>query len=158
MLSPKLVEALRKQIGSELTASHQYLAVASYFGMQSLNGWAEFFFRQSDEEKEHAMKIINFLLRCSVEPRFPALAEAKPNFKSVLDAVERCLRWEKEVTKQFYAMADVALKEKDYTTFQFLQWFIEEQVEEEDLMTQLVDLVRSGINLFQAEPLLPKPE
>lgn len=158
MLSPKLVEALRKQIGSELTASHQYLAVASYFGMQSLNGWADFFFRQSDEEKEHAMKIIKFLLQCNVEPRFPAIAEAKPVFKSAQDAVERCLKWEKEVTKQYHALTDMALKEKDHTSFQFLQWFIEEQVEEEDLMTQLVDLVRSGINLFQAEPLLPKVE
>jgi len=158
MLSTKLIEAFRKQIGSELTASQQYLAVASYFAMQSLNGWADFFFRQSDEEKEHGMKIIKFLIRCNVEPRFPAIAEAKLTFKSPEDAVERCLKWEKEVTKQYHALADMALKEKDYTAFQFIQWFIEEQVEEEDLMTHLVDLVCSGIDLFQAEPLLPKPE
>lgn len=156
MISDKLRKALHAQVGNELAASHQYLAVAVYFANLSLDGWADFFYAQSDEEREHGMKIVKFLVEVDAEFTLPALAEAKPKFKSPLAVLEGCLKQEQAVTQSFKDMAAGALKDGDYVGFQFLQWFIEEQVEEESLFRGLIDLVKSDINLFQAQALLKR--
>ncbi|AEB12246.1 ferritin [Marinithermus hydrothermalis] len=155
MISEKLREMLVDQIGAEHTAAQRYLAMAAYFARQGLDGWAAFFFRQSEEEREHAMRIVRFLLDVGADLTFPAVPEAQPRFASALEAVQKALAWEQEVTRSFHRMAETALAEKDYTTFQFLQWFIEEQVEEEATMGKLVQIVESGVNLFQAQAALP---
>lgn len=85
---------------------------------------------------------------------FPAIPAASTGFKSAADAVAQALKWERTVTEQFQTMAKIALAESDYVGFQFLQWFLEEQVEEVSSMEKYLALVESGINLFQAEALL----
>lgn len=156
MISERLYQALNAQIGHELSASHQYLAVATYFGLQSLTGWEQLFDAQSDEERGHARKIIKFLQEVGREPKYDAISAAQGNYSSAVEALEQCLSWEQLVSKQFQDMAKLAIEEGDFTGFQFLQWFIEEQVEEESKMQMLIDIVRSGVNLFEAQALLPQ--
>ena len=79
------------------------------------------------------------------------MPEARPQFASALEAVQKALAWEQEVTRSFHRMAETALAEKDYTTFQFLQWFIEEQVEEEASFAKLLDVIEMSQNVLQVE-------
>lgn len=154
MISSKLTQKLKEQIGHELGAHQQYLAIGTYFAQQSLDRWAALFYKQAAEEKEHAMKIVQFLTDSGEVAHFPAIAAAPTSFKSAADAVSQALQWERTVTGQFQSMAKIALSGGDFVGFQFLQWFLEEQVEEVSSMEKYLALVESGINLFQAEELL----
>lgn len=156
MITEKSAELLTEQIGSELAASHNYRGIALYFARQSLMGWAKLFLDQAAEEREHAEKIIAFLVDNEVPFDLPAVGAATTRYSSALEAAQAALDSERKVSGQFRTLASVSLEEDDYTTFQFLQWFIEEQVEEEAKMQALIDLINSGINLFQAESLLEK--
>ena len=158
MISKRLADLLVAQIESELTAHQNYQGISIYFRRQSLNRWGALYHAQSVEEASHARKIIDFLIDQDVEFDLPALPRAKTSFKSGLDAVKATLDSERRVSAQFQQMAKAAVDEADHTSLQFLQWFIEEQVEEERTAQALVDLVASGINLFQAEPLLDSIE
>lgn len=158
MISDRVAALLQEQVGHELQASHKYLGIAAYFAHQGLDGWAALFYEQSAEEKTHAMKIVRFLTDAGRPLAFPALTEATTGFGSALEAVNAALKSEQTVSSQFRTMAKAAMEEGDFTAFEFLQWFIKEQVEEESKMQKLIDLVSSGINLFQAEAVLPKDE
>lgn len=149
---------LTDQIQSELTAHQNYMGISLWFTKQALHGWAGLFRNQAMEEAQHAMKIMNFLTDAGIEFDLPALPSASTRYESALAAVEAAQASENRVSTEFRAMAKAAIEEQDFTAFQFLQWFIEEQVEEESKMGDLRDLVTSGINLFQAEPLLAKFE
>ncbi len=154
MLTKRLADMLVDQIESELTAHQNYQAIAIYFQRQSLNRWGKLFHDQAIEEATHARKVIDFLIDQNIDFDLPALPRSKTSFKSGLDAVKLTLESEQRVTGRFEAMAKAAVEEADHTALQFLQWFIDEQVEEERKAQSLVDLVASGINLFQAQPLL----
>lgn len=156
MISDRLAQMLTAQIQSELSAHQNYMAINIWFRRQSLDGWAGLFKEQAMEEAGHAMKIINFLLDVGVEFDLPTIPVASTRFGSALEAVQSAKNSEMKVSSEFRAMAQAATEEGDWTSFQFLQWFIEEQVEEEAKMDKLIDLVNSGLNLFQAEELLEK--
>ena len=158
MISKKLGRMLIEQIGHELRAHQTYLAISIWFDRQSLKRWAKLWHDQSVEEAGHAAKIMDFLIDNEVDFDLPALKASSTRYSSALAAVELALANERIVTSQFDAMAAAALEEGDHRTHQFLQWFIEEQVEEERKAQGLLDLVNSGINLFQAEPLLDQFE
>ncbi len=154
MISQRLQKMLIEQVGSELSAHSLYMGMSIYFERQSLSRWAKLFRSQSMEEAGHAEKIMQFLVDNDIVFDMPALKSAKTRYNSALDAAKATLASEQRVTGQFQAMATAALEEADHTSFEFLQWFIEEQVEEERKAQGLIDLIDSGINLFQAEPLL----
>jgi ferritin len=156
MISKKLTEFFVEQVGYELTAHQDYMGITLYFQRQSLLGWARFFRHQAIEEAEHATRIMDFLTDNEVEFDVPPLPGATSHFESAMNAAESALEWERSVTERFRAAAKSAIDEGDQTSHQFLQWFIGEQVEEEAKMLHVIDLVRSGINLFQAEPLLDR--
>jgi ferritin len=158
MISKRLAKLLIEQVGHELGAHQKYLGISVYFERQSLDGFGKLFRGQSVEEAKHAQKIIDFLVDNDVDFVLPALKSAPTSFKSASDAMQTTLDNERTVTAQFEAMAKAATEEEDATSFQFLQWFLEEQVEEERKAQALVDLVASGINLFQAEALLDRYE
>lgn len=158
MIGKKLADLLRAQIKSELTAHQTYFAISLYFRRASLDGWGRLFREQAMEEAQHASKIIDFLLDTETHFDLPALGAVSTKFGSPREAVEAALASEKRVTSEFTKMAKVADDEDDAVGFQFLQWFLEEQVEEEAKMKKLLDLIDSGVNLFQAEPLLEKME
>jgi ferritin len=154
MISKRLAKLLVEQVGSEFGAHQRYLGIAVYFERQSLDRFGKLFRAQSVEEAQHGQKIIDFLVDHDVDFALPAVKSSPTSYASALEALEVTLASEQAVTAAFEAMAAAAIAEKDHTTFQFLQWFIEEQVEEERKARGLIDLVSSGINLFQAEALL----
>ena len=131
-----------------------YLAIAIYFERQSLDGWGKLFREQSIEEAQHAQKIIDFLVDNDVDFDLPALKATSTRFDSPAAAARRALESERTVAGQFDRAAGVAVAAGDHRGFEFLQWFIAEQVEEETKLQHVVDLIESGINLFQAEALL----
>jgi ferritin len=154
MISASLAELLVRQIASELAAHANYMAISVYFRRNSLDEWGKLFHRQAIEEAQHAGKIMSFLLDVHVPYDLPAIPAVSTQFASAEAAIQAAAASEAKVSGEFRRMAEVALTNQDSTGFQFLQWFIEEQVEEEAKMAKLLDLVRSGVNLFQAQPLL----
>jgi ferritin len=158
MISGDLRKLLIAQIGGELTAHQLYMAISIYFDRASLRGWGKLFKQQSVEEAQHAQKIMDFLTDNEIEFDLPALKATSTRFSSPLVAAQRALQSERDVAVQFDRMAAVAVKAGDHRGHQFLQWFIEEQVEEETKIQSIVDLIDSGINLFQAEAVLDRFE
>ena len=154
MLSGDLRKLLIAQIGSELTAHQLYMAIALYFERASLKRWGKLFRDQSVEEAQHASKIMDFLTDNEIDFDLPALKGMSTRFGSPLAAAQRALQSEKDVAAQYDKMAAVAIGAGDHRGHQFLQWFINEQVEEEAKLQAIVDLIESGINLFQAESQL----
>lgn len=154
MISDRLSALLVEQVGSELSAHQAYMGISIYFERESLKRWAAVFRAQALEEAGHAEKIMAFLIDNEVAFDLPPLRGATTRYESARSAIETALASEIRVTAQFDAMAAAARAEDDHRAFQFLQWFIDEQVEEERTARSLLDLVNSGINLFQAEPLL----
>jgi ferritin len=154
MISQQLGRLLVEQIGNELGAHQKYLGISIYFQRQSLARWAKLFRDQSIEEAQHADRIMTFLVDNEVKFELPALKAATTRYRSAKAAIETALASELGVSAQFEAMGTAARDAGDHRGLQFLQWFIDEQVEEERTMRGLLDLVDSGINMFQAEPLL----
>ena len=154
MISERLSKLLIEQIGHEARAHQTYLGISLYFERQSLSRWAKLFHTQSMEEAGHATKIMEFLTDNNVVYDLPALRAATTRYSSAAQALQTALANERSVTAQFQEMAKTALAENDHTSHQFLMWFINEQVEEERKVQGLIDLLESGINIFQAEPLL----
>lgn len=158
MISDKLGALLVKQVASEFNAHQVYMGISIHFERLSLKRWAAIFRAQAIEEAGHGEKIIAFLIDNEVSFDLPPLRGATTHYASATAALEAALASEIAVTGQFDAMAAAARAADDHRAFQFLQWFIDEQVEEERTIRGLLDLVNSGINLFQAEPLLDSPE
>jgi bacterioferritin B len=154
MLDGDMRKMLIAQIGSEFSAHSLYMGISVYFDQQSLRRWAKFFRDQAIEEAQHGQKIMDFLTDNEIEYDLPAVKATTTRYKSAHDAAARALQSERDVAAQFDAMAARALSAGDHRSHQFLQWFIEEQVEEEAKIQAVLDLIDSGINLFQAEPLL----
>jgi bacterioferritin B len=151
MIAEQPLKLLVAQLGSEFGAHQVYLGISIYFTRQSLNGWAKLFRDQAVEEAEHGSKILEFLVDNDVAFHLPAVPGAPTEFSSARAAIEVAQASERKVTSQFEALANAAREAQDNRTLQFLQWFIEEQVEEERTMASLLDLVDSGMNLFDAE-------
>lgn len=142
IVKSKVVEAMNAQIQSEFAASAQYIAIAVYFDEEGLPDLANFFYRQSEEEREHAMKFVHFLLEAGAKPLIPGLPEMKNEFESAADAVQFALDQEVKVTNQINNLVSLAEAEKDYASHNFLQWFVDEQVEEVDSMTSLLQTIK----------------
>lgn len=156
MISPKLTKAINEQIGREFGASLQYLSIAGYFQNQKLSLLSKLFFEQSDEEKVHALKFVHYVLDTQGALQIPAVEAPKATFSSAEEAVKAALTWEKEVTAQIKNLMDIANEEKDYLAQNFLQWFIDEQLEEVNKMDQLLSVIqRAGDkNLLMVEAYL----
>jgi ferritin len=151
MINDQAQKLLVQQVAHELSAHQTYMGISLHFARESLTGWAKFFHEQAVEEAGHGWKIISFLVDNEVEFALPQVGGAPTSYKTAREAVQVAQASERKVTQQFEALANVAREAKDNRTLQFLQWFIEEQVEEERTMAALLDLIDSGINLFQAE-------
>jgi ferritin len=137
-ISPKLNEAINKQIGEELKASNAYANMAAFFNSLGLLRLTAMFFEQSEEEREHAMKFLHYLLEVEGDVAIPAIPAVPSEFDSVKAAFEMALSWEKDVTGKINHLMDLAVEEKDYASQDFLRWYVTEQVEEEATMSQLV--------------------
>jgi bacterioferritin B len=156
MIADQPAKLLISQIASELTAHQLYMGISAYFTRESLNAWAKHFRDQAIEEAEHGWKIVNFLIDNDVTFALPRVGGAPTTYKSAREALEVALTSERRVSQEFEALGNAARDAKDNRSLQFVQWFIDEQVEEERTAAALVDLVDSGINLFDAEQHLER--
>lgn len=147
-----MVEPFNEQIQSEFSASQQYIAIAVYFDEMGLVELGQFFYRQSEEERMHAMKFVHFMLETEGRPSIPAIPELKNDFKSPEEAVQFALDQERKVTAQIDNLVSLSRKEEDHAANNFLQWFVTEQVEEVATMTTLLQTIRlAGDNLLLVE-------
>ncbi len=152
IVSQKVVDAMNAQIQSEFGASTQYIAIAVYFDEEGLPDLAEFFYQQSVEERMHAMKFVQFLLETGAKPIIPGLPDMRNEFASASDAVQFALEQEMKVTNQINNLVRIAKEENDFTSHNFLQWFVDEQVEEVDSMTTLLQTIKhAGSSLLLVE-------
>ncbi|HQQ92915.1 MAG TPA: ferritin [Bacteroidia bacterium] len=142
MLSPNVSKALNKQIELEGFSSQYYLAMASWAETQGLNGVSAFLYKHADEERLHMLKLIKFVNERGGHGQVPALKQPPVTFKSVKMVFEEILKHEIKVTNEINGLVDATLKEKDYTTHNFLQWYVSEQIEEEALARQIVDKLK----------------
>ncbi len=138
MLSKRLNAALNDQIRAELESAYIYLSMCAYFEAQNLQGMAHWMRLQAQEEVKHAMKIFDFINDRGGRVALQALAQPPTEFKSPLDAFQKALAHEKKITGLIYKLYDLADDEDDYPTEVMLQWFIEEQVEEEKSASEVV--------------------
>ena len=131
MLSVKLQKELNKQMNNEFFAEYEYLSMAAYFHAMNLDGLANYFHVQAQEEHFHAMKIFHFVLDKGGKVELQQISKPDVAFKSPVDVFEKALSHEKKVTKSINDLMDEAIKENDHAVNSFLKWYVDEQVEEE---------------------------
>ncbi|WP_336788212.1 ferritin [Paenibacillus sp. MMO-177] len=141
-MNDKLAEALNEQMNFEFYSAHVYLAMAAYCSGESLDGFANFFIIQAEEERFHGMKIYKFLNDRGRRATLSALGEPKNEYESMLDAFQHGYAHEQQNTKRFYNLADLALNDREHATMYFLKWFIDEQVEEEALFDNIIQKLK----------------
>ena len=157
MLSSKVSTALNKQIELEASSSQYYLAMASWAETQGLNGVSGFLYKHADEERMHMLKLIKFVNERGGHGVVPALSQPPIKFKSVKAVFEEVLKHEIKVTNEINKLVETTLKERDYTTHNFLQWYVSEQIEEERLARTLLDKLKligndkGGLYLFDRD-------
>jgi ferritin len=155
MISAEMEQALNDQVGREFGASLQYTSMAAYFDAGNLRLLAKLFHKQADEERAHALKLVNYLVEAGCQVRIPALEQPQHDFASAEAAVQLALDWELRVTDEFNSLMDLAQAKKDHLSQAFLAWFVTEQLEEVSSMTRLLDLVRrAGDNVLLVEAYL----
>jgi ferritin len=142
MLSEKLLYTINDQIEHELFSSNLYLAMAAYFEANSLPGFAHWMEVQSEEEREHALKFIEYLNDVGGRVKIHAISEPQSEWTSPLDVFEHVLTHEKKVTSLIHNLYEIALQEKDYAAQSMLKWFIDEQVEEEKNASLIVEQLK----------------
>jgi len=138
MISKIMQDAINDQINKELYSSYLYLSMAAYFEDRNLSGFSHWMRVQESEEREHAMKLYDFLLERGGKVNLKAIDAPKTEWTSTLEVATEVAAHEAKVTASIYALYETALKEKDYPAQIMLQWFISEQVEEEKNATDIV--------------------
>ncbi len=147
LISKKMNVAINEQIGNEFAASLQYVAMAAHFAAESLAELAAKFYKQAEEERDHAMRFVRFVVEAGGRVEIPVVAAPKCSFKSVEEAVKLSLDQEKTVTEQVNRLVELSISSSDHITRNFLSWFIQEQLEEVSSMENLLKVVqRAGEN------------
>lgn len=145
MLSPTIQDALNDQINAELHAFYTYLSMSAYFTAENFPGFAAWMRHHSDEEMVHAMKIYDFVNDRRGVVKLKAISNPRTEWGSPLEAFEDALRHEQHVTALINNLVRLAREEGDYATDSFLQWFVDEQVEEESIVdAKIQDLKHIG--------------
>ena len=139
-ISKKLNDAINAQIGHEFEATLQYLSMAAYFEEEGYKNLAKRMYEQAEEEHAHGMKFFKFVLERGGKVEIPTLPGPKAVFTSALEVFKAALAWEKVVTKNIYNLMTIAIEDKDYASQQFLDWFTNEQIEEEANMEGYIKL------------------
>jgi ferritin len=142
MLSKKMHQALNDQIHHELESAYIYLAMAAYFQSENYPGFAHWMKMQFDEEMIHAFKFYDFIHSRNEKVTLQAIEEPKADYASPLEAFETSLAHEQKITADIHRLYSLATEEKDYPSLSFLQWFIDEQVEEEEHVGGVVEDVK----------------
>jgi ferritin len=156
-LNKRVEEILNKQIEGEASSSHLYLAMASWAENKGYSGSANFLYTHSDEERQHMLKLVKFVNERGGQAIIPSLGSNNLSFTSLTDVFTLLLNHEIEVTNSVNEVVFICLEEKDYTTHNFMQWFVAEQLEEEALARSILDKLnmidgdKSGIYMFDRD-------
>src|ERR1700722_20390286 len=157
LTSQKVIDAINEQIGYEFSAELQYYAIAAHFAAEALPQLSQHFFQQAEEEKGHALRFIKYVVDAGGRVVIPGIDAPKSKFKTPKDAVKLSLDQEIHVTQQINALVNLATKQSDYITINFLQWFLTEQLEEVSSMDNLLKIIdRAGNDLLQADEYLAR--
>ncbi|MGB0424426.1 MAG: ferritin [Flavobacteriales bacterium] len=164
MLTEKIEKALNDQIKIEAQSSQFYLAMASWAETQGLNGTAQFLYMHSDEEREHMLKLVKFVNERGGHAEIPMLEKPPKEFEGIREIFEKLLSHETMVTQEINNVVHICLQEKDYTTHNFMQWYVSEQIEEEALAREIMDKLnligsdKGGLYLFDRDLGTMQPE
>jgi bacterioferritin B len=159
MPSDSFVAKLNEQIGHEYAAHQQYVAIAVHYDAETLPQLARFFYRQALEERDHAMMMVQYLIDADARAVVPGVAAPQVDFEDIVSPVALALAQEKRVSEQINALAALAREEDDYSSEQFMQWFIKEQIEEVATMSDLLRVVeRSRENAMDIEDYLAREQ
>jgi len=159
MPSDAFVAQLNEQIGHEYTAHQQYVAIAVHYDAETLPQLARFFYQQALEERDHAMMMVQYLIDADERAVVPGVAPPLVDFSDIVGPVALGLSQEKRVTEQINALAALARTEQDYSSEQFMQWFIKEQIEEVATMSDLLRVVeRSADHAMDIEDYLVREQ
>ena len=154
MISKKMVDSINDQIKNEFYSSWIYLAMAYRFEEMNLKVFAKWFYRQADEERAHAFKFAKYLLDQGAEVKLSSLDQPKSDYKTAEEICSIAVEHEIFITNKINELVDLAKKDNDHATFNFLQWFVEEQVEEVASTSELLEMVKmasSPSQLFMLE-------
>jgi ferritin len=138
MISQKIQKALNQQLNEEFYSSYYYLSMSAYFESKDLQGFAQWFRLQADEEYAHAMKIFDYIYQIGGEVQLMKIDGPKTDWDSFLEVFKDTFEHEQKVTKSINDLLELSYSEKDHATVNFLQWFVSEQVEEEATAQQNV--------------------
>lgn len=157
MLTKSIEKALNAQIAVENSSSQFYLAMASWAETEGLNGVANFLYRHSDEERMHMLKLVRYVNERGGRAEITALEKPPKKFESVQFVFKSLFEHEVMVSNQINDVVELCLKEKDYTTHNFMQWYVSEQIEEEALARNVLDKLnligndKGGLYLFDRD-------
>ena len=157
MLSKKIEEVLNNQIRIEAESSQIYLAMACWAEVKGLEGIANFMYKQSDEEREHMLKLIKFVNERGGHAFISALKAPDVSFKSFKEMFEMLFEHEIFVSESINELVHISLEQKDYATHNFLQWYVSEQIEEEAMARTILDKInligddKGGLYLFDRD-------
>jgi ferritin len=138
MPSERFVDALNAQVAREFAAAHQYTAIAAFYAAETFPQLAGFFYRQADEERGHALKMVDYLLDTSSPVNLTAVDAPRTTFGDHIAPIRLALEQEKSVTVSISELFEIARETRDYRSEQFLDWFLAEQTEEEASMSDLL--------------------
>ena len=151
-------KALNDQVTLEASASNSYLAMASWCEVIGYQGAADYFYAQSDEERTHMLKIVHYLNDMGATASIPAIKAPASSYKSLEGLIKTALKSEQTVTKAIHKMVEITQKEKDHSTYAFLEWFVNEQVQEEtkfETILQKFDLLgRDKLAIHEIDKIL----
>lgn len=152
MLNKRIEEELNKQINAEFYSAYLYLSMSSYLYSNNLAGFGNWMRVQFEEEQMHALKMVDYVTNRGGNVVLEAIKQPKKKWKNVIDVFEETLAHEQEVTKMINNLMSVAIEEKDHATASLMQWFVDEQVEEEATASEIVDQLKlvegKGSGLF----------
>jgi ferritin len=156
-MNTRIEDALNEQIVKESSSSQFYLAMASWAENHGLNGTSKFLYQHSDEERFHMLKLVKFINERGGKAIIPAVEKPAAEFESLENIFTLLLQHEMSVTESINGVVDVCLQEKDYTTHNFMQWYVSEQLEEEALARTILDKLKligtdkGGLYLFDRD-------
>lgn len=142
MISTRIQAALSEQLNREFYSAYLYLAMSAYSSNADFNGAASWLELQYEEEILHATRIYRYLIDQAVPVRLQAIGEPPAEFGTLLEVFESSLRHEQAMTSGLNELSDLALAEKDHATYNLLQWFVNEQVEEEATLNGIIAKLR----------------
>ncbi len=157
MLKDKIETALNDQIRIEAQSSQIYLAMASWAETEGLGGTAQFLYKHSDEERMHMLKLVQYVNERGGKALVPQLSQPDRSYESLTNLFQTLLNHEIMVSGEINNLVEVCLNEKDYTTHNFMQWYVAEQIEEEALARTIMDKLnmigedKGGLYLFDRD-------